>query len=102
MKRTLKILLTIIFLAILTFSIDKLISNFSNDRLLFVVFSFILFVMHLFAWIAPKKFFGLCWKITGILPDNFDFDTSYSKLELVDIGILITSVFLILISLLLK
>ena len=51
--------------------------------------------MHLFAWIAPKKFFDLCWKITGILPDNFDYDTSFGKLELCDIGILIVANILI-------
>ena len=90
---------TIIFIIILSFAINKLISNFLIDSLLFVVLAFVLFSMHLFAWIAPRTFFNLCWKITGMLPDNFDYDTSYSKLEVVDIGVLITSILLLGISL---
>lgn len=102
MKKILKILLTIIFIVILIFAITKLINNFLNDSLLFVVLAFTLFAMHLFAWIAPRTFFNLCWKITGILPDNFDYDTSYIKLELCDIGLLVTSILLLGISFLFK
>lgn len=102
MKKVLKILLTIIFIVISIFAINKLINNFLNDSLLFVVLAFTAFAMHLFAWIAPRVFFNLCWKITGILPDNYDYDTSYGKLEVVDIGILITSIVLLGISLLFK
>lgn len=100
MKKATKILLTILFVAIAWLSIVKLTSDFSNDRLLFTVLSFVLFAVHLFAWIAPRAFFNLCWKITNIMPDNFDYDKCYSKLELVDIGILITSISLLGISLL--
>lgn len=102
MRKILKIILTIIFIVTSIFAINKLISNFLNDSLLFVVLAFVLFSMHLFAWIAPKKFFDICWKITGILPDNFDYDTSYSKLEFCDIGLLITSILLLGISFLFK
>ena len=102
MKKILKILLTIIFIVILIFAITKLINNFLNDSLLFVVLAFTLFAMHLFAWIAPRTFFNLCWKITGVLPDNFDYDTSYIKLELCDIGLLVTSILLLGISFLFK
>ena len=102
MKKILKILLTIIFIVILIFAITKLINNFLNDSLLFVVLAFTLFAMHLFAWIAPRTFFNLCWKITGILPDIFDYDTSYIKLELCDIGLLVTSILLLGISFLFK
>ena len=102
MKKILKILLTIIFIVISIFSINKLINNFLNDSLLFVVFAFTLFAMHLFAWLTPRTFFNLCWKITGILPDNFDYDTSYRKLELCDIGLLFTSILLLGISFLFK
>ena len=102
MKKILKILLTIIFIVISIFAITKLINNFLNDSLLFVVLAFVLFAMHLFAWITPRTFFNLCWKITGVLPDNFDYDTSYSKLELCDIGLLITSILLLGISFLFK
>lgn len=102
MKKILKILLTIIFIVILIFAITKLINNFLNDSLLFVVLAFTLFAMHLFAWIAPKTFFNLCWKTTNSMPDNFDYDTSYSKLEMCDIGLLITSILLLGISFLFK
>ena len=102
MKKILKILLTIIFIVILIFAITKLINNFLNDSLLFVVLAFTLFAMHLFAWIAPRTFFNLCWKTTNIMPDNFDYDTSYSKLEMCDIGLLITSILLLGISFLFK
>lgn len=102
MKKILKILLTIIFIVILIFAFTKLINNFLNDSLLFVVLAFTLFAMHLFVWIAPKTFFNLCWKTTNIMPDNFDYDTSYSKLEMCDIGLLITSILLLGISFLFK
>lgn len=102
MKKILKILLTIIFIVISIFAINKLINNFLNDSLLFVVLAFTLFAMHLFIWIAPKTFFNLCWKISNTMHDNFDYDTSYSKLEWCDIGLLITSILLIGISLLFK
>lgn len=102
MKKILKILLTIIFIVISNFAINKLINNFLNDRLLFVVLAFTLFTMHLLLWLAPRIFFNLFWKITGILPDNFDYDTSYKKIELCDIGLLITSILLLGISFLFK
>ncbi len=98
MKKTLKIILTIIFIVISIFAINKLISDFLNDSLLFVVIAFVLFSMHLFAWIAPKTFFDICWKITNTMSDNFDYDTSYKKLEIVDIGILIVSIILLSLS----
>ena len=102
MKKILKMLLTLIFIVISIFSIIKLLNNFLDSSLLFVVLAFTLFAMHLFAWIAPRTFFNLCWKITGILPDNFDYDTSYIKLELCDIGLLVTSILLLGISFLFK
>lgn len=102
MRKILKIILTIIFIVISIFAIDKLISHFLNDRLLFVVLAFVLFFLHFFAWIAPKTFIDICWKITDILSDNFDYDTSYNKLELCDIGLLITSIVLLVISFLFK
>ncbi len=102
MKKILKISLTILFIIISIFAIHKLINNFLKDSLLFVVLAFTSFAMHLFVWIAPKTSFNLCWKITNTMYDNFDYDTSYSKLEWCDIGLLITSILLIGISLLFK
>jgi hypothetical protein len=91
MKKILKVLFTTLFMVFSIFAINKLVANYSNDGLVFIVLSFTAFSLHLFAWIAPNTFFDLCWKITGILPDNFDYETSYSKLEIVDVGILITA-----------
>ena len=101
MKKILIILLTIIFIIISIFAINILINKFSNEVLLFIVLAFVLFAMHLFAWFAPRVFFNFCWKITKIISDNYDYDTSYSKLGFVDMGILITSILLLGISLLL-
>ena len=92
MKKVLKILLTVLFILGSIFAINRLTVNYSNDGLFFIILAITAFLMHLFAWIAPKTFFNLCWKITGALPDNFDYETSYSKLEIVDIGILIISI----------
>lgn len=96
-KKILKILLTILFIVGLIFSINNLINNYFEDALMLIVLAFTMFVLHLFAWIAPKAFFNLCWKISDILPDDFDYDTSFRKLESVDLGILIVSnIFLVL------
>jgi hypothetical protein len=100
MKKIIQIVLTIIFLVISIFLIEKTTNIFADDSLLLVALAFSLFAMHLFIWIAPKIFFNLCWKITNIMPDNFDYDTSYRKLELCDIGLLIISILLIIIPLL--
>lgn len=102
MKKIIKILLTIIFVIISIFSINKLINNFLNDSLFFAALAFASFAMHLFILIAPKTFFNLCCKITNYMSDNFDYETGYSKLEWCDIGLLITSILLIGISLLFK
>ena len=91
MKKVLKILLSILFIAGSIFVTLKLIANYSDDGLAFIVLAFTFFFTHLFAWIAPKIFFNLCWKITSILPDNFDYDTGYKKLEIVGLGILIVA-----------
>ena len=98
MKKIIKILLTILFVVISILLIYEQINIFLIDRLLFVVLAFTLFAIHLFIWVAPKTFFNLCWKITNIMPDNFDYDTSYRKLEICDIGLLITSILLLGIS----
>jgi len=102
MRKILKVVLTIIFVVFSIFAVKKLINNFFHDSLLFVVLAFTVFIMHIFAWIAPRTFFNLCWKMTKFLPDSYDYDTSYSKLEKADIGLLITSIILLGISFLFK
>jgi hypothetical protein len=98
MKKIIKIALTLVFVPLLIFSVNQLIFDFSDEALAFVILASALFAMHLFAWIAPRTFFNLCWKITVLLPDNFDYDTSFSKLELCDIGILISATLFLVIS----
>ena len=98
MKKAIKIIFTLAFVVLSVFAIRKLIINIYSESFIFVVLAFGLFVMHLFAWIAPKKFFDLCWKLIDHTTDNFDYDTSYSKLEMCDIGLLITSILLLGIS----
>ena len=91
MKKIFKFVLTISFTAISTLAINSLISDFSNQRLLFIVVAFTFFLMFLFAWIAPKVFFDMCWKITKIMPDNFDYDTNLNKLDLASVVMLVTA-----------
>ena len=89
MKKSIKILLTILFIIELTCMVYKLITNYSNDGLIFTVVSFTSFISFLFAWIAPKLFFNLCWKITNLMEYSFDYDYGLKKLEFVSIGLLI-------------
>ena len=89
MKRTIKILLTILFLIELIYMVYKLIINYSNDGLIFAVVAFTSFISFLFAWIAPKSFFNLCWKITNLMEYSFDYDYGLKKLESVSIGLLV-------------
>ena len=91
MKKVLKVLFTVLFIIGSIIAINQLMVNYSNDGVVFMVLALTSFCLHLFAWVAPKTFFNLCWKITGILPDKFDYENSYGKLESVDIGMLITS-----------
>lgn len=101
MKKILKVLFTIIFTIISFVVIYRLIYDYSNDGLLFLILAITCFIIFLFSWVAPKTFFNLCWKITKIMPDNFDYDTSYSKLELLSVGLIIVSNILLSIGLLL-
>lgn len=98
MKKIIKVVLSILFVIGLIFSIFLLIEDYSNDASFFLILAIFAHIMHLFAWIAPRTFFNLCWKMTKIMPDNFDYETSYSKLEDVDIGILITSIIILILS----
>ena len=102
MKKILKILLTISFIIVSIAVIYKLIKDYSFDGLGIFIIAFTFFCMHLFAWIAPKTFFNLCWKTTKIMPDdvNFDYEAGYRKLESSGLGILIVANVLLIIGLL--
>ena len=100
MKKIIKILLSILFVVGAIYTINGMVENNFGDRILFVVLAFTFFLMNLFIWIAPKTFFNLCWRITGYLPDNFDYETSFSKLEIIQIGVLVLSIILLLIGVL--
>lgn len=100
-KKTLKVLLSLLYLIGLTFEIYILCKGFVEDSLLFIILSFFSFLVHLLLWIAPKRVFNLFWKMNKYSPDNFDYDTSYRNLGNVGLGILITAIIFLGISLLL-
>ena len=100
MNKILKFLLTIIFVSGSIFAIYKLIFNYKDDGLVFTVFSITIFILYLFSRFAPKVFFDLCWKITSIIPDNFDYDRSYRKLNIVGTGMLVVANILLIIGIL--
>ena len=97
MKRILKFLFTLIFVISSFFALNKLTQYFTNDALIFIVLSFTLFAIFLFAWIAPRTFFDVCWRITNIIPDHFDYESSYRNLEFVSFGLLATAYILLII-----
>lgn len=86
-----KFLLILLFIIGSIFAIKKRIINYSNDGLVFIVLAFTMLFFHLFASIAPKTFFNICWKITKFLPDRFDYDASYRNLEITSMGVLIAA-----------
>ena len=87
----LKTIFSITFVIEAVFVINRFVSNYSNEGMLFIGLSLLLFLLHLFAWIAPKTFFNICWKITKFLPDRFDYDASYRNLEITSMGVLIAA-----------
>lgn len=99
MKKILKILLTIVYLVLVFLAVIRLLSFYTNDKLLFIVLSILSFLLHIFVWFAPKTFFNICWKISNYLPDNYDYETSFSRLEWGEMGLLISSFIFALISL---
>ena len=102
MKKNLKILLTVLFLIESLFFVNKLISDYSNDGLIFFVVAFVFFISYLFAWIAPKTFFNLCWKITKLMEDGFDYDKGLRNVESGSIGLLIFANIILTIGFLVK
>lgn len=102
MKKALKILFTIIFVAGLAFEIYLLATNYSDDALIFAVIGVVFFLSHLLIWVAPKKIFDLCYKISKSSSDNWDYDTSYANIGNVGLGVLIVSVVLLTVSILLS
>lgn len=102
MKKILKILFTIIFVAGLAFEIYLLVKKYSDDALMFAVIGAVFFLFHLLIWVAPKKIFELCYKISKSSSDNWDYDTSYANIGNVGLGILIVSVVFLAVSILLS
>ena len=100
-KNILKIALTMLYIAALAFEIYQLCVNYSDDGLGWLIFSISFFLPHLFIWIAPKTFFNICWKMSKFYPDASDYDTSFRNVSNVGIGLLITSIIILCISILL-
>lgn len=101
MKKILKIFFTIIFVAGSAFEVYGLVTRYSDDALIFAIIAAVFFLSHLFIWIAPKTFFGLCCKISQYSPDNWDRDTSYANIGNVGLGIVIVSIVFLAASILL-
>lgn len=96
MKKVIKGLFIFAFVILSIFVIHNLTLNYSDEGLIFMVFSCVFFIFYFFLWVMPKKFFDFCWKFSRFFPDHFDYDTSYSKLENLSIGLMITAyIFLI-------
>lgn len=90
-RNVLKILFTLSFITIFAFAIKGLVSHFSDLRLFFVIVASILFISHLWSWIAPKSFCKMCWKMSRFLPDSYDYDTLFSHVPSVGLGMAIAS-----------
>lgn len=100
MTKKTKVILTLLFLIVYIYTITQSVDNFSSDLILLITLASTFFVAFFFAWVAPKTFFNLCWKITKYMPYRFDYNTAYRKLESLSIGLLITSILLLIIGLL--
>lgn len=101
MKRTITISLTIIFIICSIFAIIWEMNNYSIESSCFVGSSFVFYLLFLIGWIAPKKFFNICWKITDFtMDDKFDYDGGYKYFKKTRIGFLITAYILLAIGVL--
>ena len=100
-KKVLKIILTIICSVGIAFEIYGMSVNYNDGGLFLLVLAICSFIVHIFAWITPKTLFNLCWRVSKYYPDDFDYDTSLSKIGNVGLGILITAIILLGLSVLL-
>lgn len=89
--RILKILFTILFVLGAFFIATNIQLFYTRDPMVCIALALFVFVLHLFAWVAPKTFFNLCWKMSALLPDYCDYDSGYRKLDVCGLSFVITS-----------
>ena len=97
----LKIVLTVIYIAGLSFAIYKQVKNLDESHIVFLVLSILLFIFHIFAWISPKKLYSFCWKIYSIFPSEDigeDYEIYLSKVNNIGLGLLIAAIVFLIIE----
>lgn len=92
MKKALKIVCTILYVLGIVFTAMNMQLVCTRDPMLCIALSLLFFVVHLFAWLAPKTLFNFVWKKSAIYSDSWDYETSYSKLDICGLGFAITAV----------
>lgn len=86
-----KILFTILFVLGAFFVATNIQLFYTQGPMVCIALALFVFALHLFAWVAPKTCFNLCWKMSALLPDYFDYDAGYRKLDVCGLGLVITS-----------
>ena len=89
--KILNTILSLIYIILLCFAIKIIIREYSDGKLLLIIISSTIYIFHLFAWLFPKMFFNICWKICNSINDGFDYETNFSKLKKIDLGMIIFS-----------
>ncbi len=97
-KLIIHIALSIVHALCEIFLVYKLVQMNLYNELVFASFSTVMFIVYLVSWIAPKLFFSLCWKISYIMPDTFDYETGYNKMNITSLGLFVTSFIIFLIG----
>lgn len=101
MKKALKIIFTILFVAGMAFEIYEMTFAYSDDVLIFVVLAVACFLFHLFAWIAPKTLANICWRISRHFPFAGDYDAGLANMGNLSLGLVVIANIFLIISVLL-
>ena len=81
MKKALKIIGTILFVAGMAFDIYEMSFGYSDVVLIFFVLAVFAFLFHLLAWIAPKKLAYICWLINRHNPFSNTYDEAVANMD---------------------
>lgn len=98
-----KLILSVIYIAGLSFAIYKQVKNLDESHIVFLVLSILLFIFHIFAWISPQKLYSFCWKIYSIFPSKDigeDYEIYLSKVDNIGLGLLIAAIVFLIIEML--
>ncbi len=97
-KTTLRIILTAVFVPLAIWQICLTVLDFKTrgaELALFdaflMFFSILFFVFSMFSWIAPRAFFNICWKLSGILRETYDYDTGLARVDSMSLSFLIVA-----------